>query len=171
MFIILFFLFPIILSAESYCDSGEEVSLFNCSETNRALSDERVLYTRPIFAGRCCYKDKKCFYMDESDPFKWISNNYNCFSGVEKCYYKGEVGYKDYISCYSIPTEQPYSCCYIGNRKKSQCFPINVLKKSIFRETINHLRTYYGDFDGNYEVICQGNFIKTIFWILVFLIF
>ena len=60
MFIILFFLFPIILSAESYCDSGEEVSLFNCSETNRALSDERVLYTRPIFAGRCCYKDKKC---------------------------------------------------------------------------------------------------------------
>ena len=170
MFIILFFLFPIILSAESYCDI-EDDTLFECSKRNTALSDERLLYTRPIFASRCCYKDKKCIYMDKSDPFEWISNNYNCFSGVEKCYYKGEVGYKDYISCYSIPTEQPYSCCYIGNRKKSQCFPINVLKKSIFRETINHLRTYYGDFDGNYEVICQGNFIKTIFWILVFLIF
>ena len=170
MFIILFFLFPIILSAESYCDI-EDDTLFECSKRNTALSDERLLYTRPIFASRCCYKDKKCIYMDKSDPFEWISNNYNCFSGDEKCYYKGEVGYKDYISCYSIPTEQPYSCCYIGNRRKSQCFPINVLKKSIFRETINHLRTYYGDFDGNYEVICQGNFIKTIFWILVFLIF
>ena len=171
MLIILFFFFTLVTTEDTYCNI-ENSSLVECSEKNAALSEERLLYTRPIFASRCCFtSSNQCVYMEKTDPYEWISNDYNCFSGVEKCYFKGEVGYKDYSSCYSIPTEQPYSCCYIGNRRKSQCLPINVLKKSVFRQTLHHLRTFFGDFDGDYEVVCQGSFLKNIFLILVFLVF
>jgi hypothetical protein len=177
--IILLLITRIYSRTSSYCFNFDAAYMHGCKKRNNANNiDDSLVYRKPIFAGKCCWRTAnetqgygKCEYSEEPDIFKWRASGLSCFTGVEKCLAIEDVPYKDYSYCYSIPTEQPYSCCYIGNRRKSQCFPINVLKKSIFRETINHLRTYYGDFDGNYEVICQGNFIKTIFWILVFLIF
>ena len=159
-------------SKDYYCQNA--LIFKDCEKYNsmKDITKSRTLYTRPIFSSRCCWDEKsnKCIYKDgktDYDPFVWFGN-INCFTGIEKCYYKGDVGYKDYMSCYSIPTEQPYSCCYIGNRRKSQCFPINVLKKSIFKKTLHHLRTYYGDFNGEFEVICSGYFIKGFLWIFIF---
>ena len=158
----------------NYCSQNQNKSSFEECELLNSMNDtskKRTLYTRPIFSSRCCWNETSntCIYLNgtnDNEPFAWIGN-ISCFTGIEKCYYKGDVGYKDYMSCYSIPTEQPYSCCYIGNRIKSQCFPINVLKKSIFKKTIHHLRTYYGEFNGDFEVVCNAFFVKGFLWIFV----
>ena len=181
-----FFLFQLkLFFCDGYCDTfGEEQSsLIGCRRKNLNISnnpnidDDSLLYRKPVFSGKCCWYSTignqsygSCKYSEISEPFQWIDDDYSCFTGIEKCFAIKEVSFKDYFTCYSMPVEQPYSCCYIGNSKRSFCFPLRTSNKKVFSQTLAKVRTYYGEFDGDYEVICSYKYLKIFPIFILFLI-
>ena len=164
MIIILFQIIRRIKSA-AYSFCSVSTTMYQCKKRNANLTvDDSLIYQRPIFAGKCCWHSQNdtqgygsCRYSEESDVFKWNEQHLSCFTGVEKCLAIESVPYKDYSYCYSIPTEQPYSCCYIGNEKRSFCFPLNINNKKIFGKTLTLIRAKYGDFDEKIHDFSRSN--------------
>lgn len=177
--IILLLITRIYSRTSSYCFNFDAAYMHGCKRRNNGNNiDDSLVYRKPIFAGKCCWHTANetqgygnCEYSEEPDIFKWRALGLSCFTGVEKCLAIEDVPYKDYSYCYSIPTEQPYSCCYIGNAQRSFCFPLNVLSNKIYGKTLTIIRARYGDFDGNYEIICSSRFLKNFNFFIFFLLF
>ena len=178
---LVFFVFQMkIFLCDSYCGTSDEFasSLTGCRLKNlNNQTTEALLYKRPVFSGKCCWyssignqSNGSCSYNDMNEPFQWIDQHYFCYTGIEKCFAIKEVSYKDYYTCYSMPVEQPYSCCYIGNSKRSFCFPLRIKNKKVFGQTLAKVRAYYGEFDGDYEVFCSYNYLKIFPLLIIFFI-
>ena len=178
-FVVLLFQIKLYL-CDSYCKTLNEVSssLIGCRLKNLInTTDDSLLYRRPVFSGKCCWyssignqSNGSCSYNDMNEPFEWIDQHYFCYTGIEKCFAIKEVSYKDYYTCYSMPVEQPYSCCYIGNSRRSFCFPLRIKNKKVFHQTLAKVRAYYGEFDGDYEVFCSYNYLKIFPLLIIFFI-
>ena len=163
-----FYLFFILFFKKTLFQEEQEEYCSKFKEENKCLNDIQNDYSNhPIFTGRCCYdqNEKKCVYKDKINPYYWKKNNLNCFTKIEECN-KINVTNKNYEKCTMFSVEPPFQCCYVGSEKYHECKALSMASKRIYKSTKFWMRNKNKDFDGNYEIICNENYLKIKFLFL-----
>ena len=151
---------------------GVILSVDLCSNrTNRTACVQPNLFLTQLAGGLCCWKKSsieggnetgKCEYMPGTKiyPYRWKRDGYDCGTTAETCDDITNVGTQDYDACINNFVQAPYQCCYVGDGRHNRCLLLNARDTSVYKETEYYLRTYFEDYDGEFEIVCSSGYLS-----------